>query len=70
MKYEIEKGIPIPNRARHTGLAKALRQLNVGDSLLIPAKQKESAYSNARYGGIKVTLRAAGNGNIRVWRTK
>jgi hypothetical protein len=47
--FTVEKGIPVPEQAkspgrRKGGLAEALRNMEVGDSVFIPCKDKDMRY--------------------------
>lgn len=73
--YQVEKGIPVPDR-KHIGKPARypLREMKIGDSFLVPNKElgKHTQYgirNSARYIGVKVTVRQV-KGGIRAWRTK
>lgn len=69
----IVKGIPIPQGhvARGKSLVRAtLRRLQVGDSFLASGCQRNKAYPIAKALGMEITVRAAGDGKHRVWRTR
>ena len=64
----IEKGIPIPSRTgARSVLGKLIQKLRMGDSF-VTDMQRESVYSLARYYGIRIAVRATGDGKMRVWR--
>lgn len=63
----IEKGVLPPSRSK-TGLTAAMRQLQVGDSFVLPAHMPRSAtYSIARLLGIRISARRV-DGSLRIWR--
>lgn len=64
----IEKGIPIPG-AGALGLSHALRQMQVGDSVLVPTKTRTNYRQIALVLGMRIVTRAEGHG-IRIWRTE
>ena len=68
MGIQIEKGIPIPNRKR-SGLASALREMQVGDLFLIAKDKRQSIYTTAKQVGVKVMVRVTESGQLRAWRT-
>ncbi len=76
-KYVVEKGIPIPRR----DIAKyPFPQMDIGDSFLIPEKERHAArssavnYSDVLYGRDRTvprkkwSIRRFGCGTYRVWR--
>ena len=62
----IDKNIPIPV-GRSGSLTSKLRELQIGDSMLIEKYQQKSVYELAKRAGVKVTTRAEGE-KVRVWR--
>jgi hypothetical protein len=70
--YQIEKGIPIPERKPlnegRSPLRLALEQLEIGDSLVVDRKMEASPHPMAKQAGIKVTMRRQSDGTTRVWR--
>jgi hypothetical protein len=69
MNVTIEKNIPIPARSRRGGLAEVVRQMQVGDSIVIPVAQRNGMGPLALRLGIKVATRKEAVGQVRVWRT-
>lgn len=65
----IEKGVPVPT-SRHTGIAKALREMEVGDSRLF-AEEAQSNISarTCHMKPRKYVSRKEGDGT-RVWRVE
>lgn len=67
---KIEKGIPIPHRAK---LQLPLAEMNVGDSVWIEMPKTKNKHSNiynkAKTIGCKVTIRKENNG-LRIWLTE
>ncbi len=69
MSIEIESGVPIPSVSNGGGAwADAMRAMAVGDSFTFPSGMVANMHTRSRRLGIKVTMRAAGNGEHRVWR--
>lgn len=66
-EIKIEKGIPIP-KAKSQGISAALRAMNVGDSIVMPAAQRGNLYACAKSVGVRLTLRSIDAGTVRVWR--
>jgi hypothetical protein len=62
--YEIRKGIPVPSK----GLVDTLRQMEYGDSIVIPAGQHLGVHTCARSVGAKVKTRSNKDGTVTVWR--
>jgi hypothetical protein len=71
-EIKIDHNIPVPSsRAWGTNpLTKALAQMAVGDSIVIPKVDRNRAISAANYRGRRVAMRTIGEGLIRVWRVK
>lgn len=67
-EYAIETGIPMPKSTGRTGVAGALRRMNVGDSIVVPATYRTGIYTAARQIGVKVTTRMIDSEQMRVWR--
>ena len=69
MTFIIETGIPIPNKARATGLVPALRSLDIGQSLVMEEKSYGSAVSWLKKKANMTFVRSSvGDGKCRVWR--
>lgn len=71
--FKIEKGVPAP-KPRMKGLGiDQFRQMEVGDSFVVPSERgrtfRGNAYNIARRIGIEVTIRRV-DGGVRVWRVK
>ena len=70
--FQIEKGIPIPQRSRRSGKVPIIRNtlnvMEVGDSVLVSPTRANSFYNAAKTLGAKVFLKAEGQ-MVRVWRT-
>lgn len=72
--FKIEDGIPIPGRGRRSGFSEVVRQLAVGQSVLVGGPQRNIAAQAASVAlramdGRKYLTRKA-EGGIRVWRTQ
>lgn len=67
---KIEKGVPLPSKARKSEVADLMRAMKKGDSILIHGRKGDSVRTSAStYIGIgKYAVRAEGDG-FRVWRT-
>jgi hypothetical protein len=63
----IEKGIPIPMRNNRGRIRAALLEMAIGDSRLMTLSKQAVLYA-AKAAGVKVTIRAEGEGSVRVWR--
>jgi len=61
----IEQNIPIPPKS----LQDFVDRMEIGESILIPEKQRFYAYNAFRRRGVKCTMRKEGDGR-RVWRTE
>ena len=69
---KIEKGIPVPPRAKrlHTGRAALLRSLNIGDSVLLEG-ERNNIVMGAQYAlGVGNYACRKVDGGFRVWRIK
>jgi hypothetical protein len=66
--YQIETGVPLPTGGRP--IKYPLRDMQVGDSFLIPAEdhKAKSIYQSAKQAGVRITTRAQPDGSLRVWR--
>ena len=69
--YKIDKNIPIPY---YEPYELPLREMQVGDSIEFPEKQRTSIASRAsflrRVEGLQFAIRKTGDGTCRVWRIK
>ena len=63
---KIEKGIPLPFGTEPEKY-EYLKDMEVGDSVVMTAKQRNNLYSYGRVYGYKFISRATKNGKIRVW---
>lgn len=64
MAYEIRKGIPPPEK----GLVDTLRQMERGDSIVIPSNRHIGVHACAKSIGAKVKTRSNKDGTVTVWR--
>lgn len=71
MTYQIEKGVPLPPKwcqiNRPDSVMGTLRQMEVGDSILMDKTQKECA-NHSRLIGMKFTTRKVSENQTRIWR--
>lgn len=70
-EFEVEKGIPLPQPRRKTGFVEALRQLQIGESILATRKSITAVSSAVRYATIGTTRKYTSrtvDGGVRVWR--
>jgi hypothetical protein len=70
----VSSSIPLPpphNQRQDTlpGINALLRQLKVGDSVLLPRREREGVYTRAKFLGIRISTRVADD-TVRVWRTE
>jgi hypothetical protein len=63
----IEKGIPLPGK-RSSGLTNTLRGMSPGDSFVLSATHRNSAFNCAKAAGVKIYTRRLEDGSMRVWR--
>jgi len=71
IEVNIEKGIPIPPKARtKVGLTDALRRCEVGDSFLIETANRTGMYSIAYNLGVKIVVRKINKQQYRIWRSE
>jgi len=63
---KIEKGIPLPLGTEPEKYA-YLKDMEVGDSVVMTAHKRNNLYSYGRVYGYKFISRATKDGNIRVW---
>lgn len=69
IKFTIEKGIPMPaKRAESNSLLNALRDMEVGDSFLIPLKTRNALHSYQKKTGHTFSSRKISVDQARVWR--
>lgn len=66
----IEKGVPIPGRAKYGSLCSTFRKMKAGDSVFFPGATTQSIHASARYvfGSGNYSVRKQ-RGGVRVWRT-
>ena len=63
---KIEKGIPIPLGAEPEKYD-FLKDMEIGDSVVMTAKERNNLYSYGRLYGYKIISRATKKGTLRVW---
>ena len=66
--YEIQKSVPIPSPKKHLGLTKLIREMEYGDSIVIPGDKISSVHPCAAQAGAKVKTRKNPEGTVLVWR--
>jgi hypothetical protein len=62
--YKIEKGVPMPP----TSLTSVLREMEVGDSIVISIAERANIYKFGTDAGIKVKTSQVDTQSVRVWR--
>ena len=67
-EIKIEKEIPIPSRKGRTGFTALVRQMTIGDSVLVTPKQAASIVAAISREKGKCARRTEGD-KIRIWRT-
>jgi len=70
--YEIQKDIPMPGHSngKRGALLPALKAMSIGDSILIPLKQRSSIAAMKRnLPGTRFATRTVDANTARVWRT-
>lgn len=67
---KVEKGIPIPNKYKNSALASTLRDMEVGDSFVLPKSRVGCVIGTAMRCKIKVTTRTISKSEARVWRVE
>jgi len=73
MRFEVETNVPVPLKKSETSVSAALRNLEVGHSLLFTNADRSKVASLAyrvqrNQPGRKHTVRSLGDGQCRVWR--
>lgn len=69
-EIKIDKGIPIPPTGNGRGFAGMVKQLGVGDSVLLPLGMKANNVTYyGRMHGVKLVSRKEASGRFRVWRS-
>lgn len=72
--FRIEKGVPIPARGLRADSAFPFMDMEIGDSIEVPAdfakKARAAAHGFAKREGIRLTCRAQPDGSVRIWRVK
>jgi hypothetical protein len=67
--YKIEKNVPFPAYVGGRGNRKfPFSEMEIGDSIVIPTKSKNAAYSWAKLHSRKFTIQPVDADTIRVWR--
>ena len=71
-QYRIDKGIPIPeSRQEHTSpLYRAVKTMEVGDSIVLPYQRKGITHNLSRATGFKFTQAKISDTEMRLWRTE
>lgn len=68
-EIKIEKGIPVPRAVKSGPVLEALRKMQVGDSILISAGERNNTHNRSKIANIKITTRQEGE-KLRVWRVE
>ena len=68
--YQIEKGVPLPapRKKREEGLTATMRNMEVGDSILVPQSRRSNVYMVQKALGHKYTVRQVDKSQVRIWR--
>jgi hypothetical protein len=68
-EIKIDHDIALPDKwnRKSTAITKAIRQMKVGDSIVIPKTERSKAISSANYRGKRVATRTISAELIRVW---
>lgn len=72
--YQIEKGIPLPEKKENKSEKYPFDDMVVGDSFLVPSAERSAvtprvAYYHEKFPDRRFSSRKV-NGGVRVWRTK
>lgn len=65
---KIERGVPLPPRAKYRGMYSSLEGLRIGTSMLINRCEYHALVKFAKRSGIKMVSKRTGPNKIRVWR--
>jgi len=72
--FEIEKGIPIPERGadKKGELRLIIEKMEIGDSIVVPNYMRQVAWHCAKAVGIKIVTKTTNKETLemRLWRTK
>lgn len=71
--YVIEKDVPIPPIVppqRRSEFGEILRALEPGESFVADEAKQGKIRQTAKSAGVKVSIRATGDGKVRVWRAE
>lgn len=67
--YEIQKGVPVPSSdKKQPGLTKLIREMECGDSIVIPGDKISSAHPCAAQAKAKVRTQKNPDGTVTIWR--
>jgi hypothetical protein len=66
----IEHNVPIPEEEHATGITHLLRQMKIGDSIVVNYSKSQGIASIAQRLGYKTTRRKVRPGWYRIWRTE
>lgn len=68
---KIESGIAMPEgTGQFSKMLKAMREMKVGESFLLPIGKRNGIFRAAKDAGIKVSSRGVDDEHVRVWRTE
>jgi hypothetical protein len=67
-EFKIEKNIPIPRR--RGGFLQTMREMEIGDSVLIPLQVRNSVSTTAKRLNIELTSKKINDKEVRVWRVR
>ncbi|MCB0654464.1 MAG: hypothetical protein KDC85_24505 [Saprospiraceae bacterium] len=66
-EYKIEKNVPVPKRPGRNKKY-PFDEMDIGDSVVVPAKGQASAYNYARIHKVKFRCVRQEDGQFRIWR--
>lgn len=70
-KIKIEHGIPIPPSKRGSSMTgKILREMKIGDSIVVTQRQSSSFVTMGNYLKIKLKSRTLDDNKVRIWRVE
>jgi hypothetical protein len=64
---EIQHGVPFRTKSKYGIKSNTLQKMNVGDSIVVPNKERQSWISAAQRAGKKLTIDSENASNIRIW---
>ena len=68
--YQIDNGVPIPNRRKNPELYEIAFKMEVGQSFLVDKQRSPITNNLAKATGFKFVQKAEGKDKTRIWRVK